>query len=51
MEVIITFYYCPRNIFITIKSNKNTHGLNKFNNECLCTAYTDDTKFFSKDIN
>ena len=32
--------------FISIKSNKNVHGINIFNHDFLCTAYVDDTAFF-----
>ena len=36
--------------FITIKTNKNTHGLNIFDHEYLYTAYADNTTFFLEDI-
>ena len=36
--------------FIMIKTNKNTHGLNIFDHECLYTAYADDTTFFLEGI-
>ena len=35
--------------FILIKSNKNIHGINMFNQDFLYTAYADDTNFFLKD--
>ena len=36
--------------FFLKKSNKNIHGINKFNHDFLYTVYADDTTFFLKDL-
>ena len=36
--------------FIMIKANKNTHGLNIFDDEYLYTVYGDDATFFLEDL-
>ena len=36
--------------FISIKSNKNIHGINRFDRDFLYTSYADNATFFLKDL-